>query len=100
MIKTKKNIILATKKEKPSKEVKDTVLTLTKKIISAIGYSDFIVEWIPNKPVNKLLISLISTEEDMNLIKNKLSSAPLLKKHTIILSTAPSFIIDSKLVRE
>lgn len=100
MIKTKKNIILATKKEKPSKEVKDTVLTLTKKILTAVGYTDFIIEWIPGKPINKLLISLIVTDEDINLIKTKLSIAPLLKKHTIILSTAPSFIIDSKLVRE
>jgi hypothetical protein len=100
MIKTKKNIILATKKEKPSKEVKETVLSLTKKILTSAGYDNFIVEWIPDKPINKLLISIVSTDEEIENIKLRFSSAPLLKKHTIVLASVPGFILNNKLVRE
>lgn len=97
---TKKNIILATKKEKPSKDVRDTIVVSVKKIITSSGLTDFLLEWIPGNPVNKLLISIYCTNENIEMIRDKLSSAPLLKKHSILLSKETQLPVKSKLVRE
>ena len=97
---TKKNIILATKKEKPSKDVRDTIVVSVKKIITSSGLTDFLLEWIPGNPVNKLLISIYCTDENIEMIRDKLSSAPLLKKHSILFSKETQLPVKSKLVRE
>jgi hypothetical protein len=82
---TKKSIILSTKKEKPSKDVRDTIIISVKKIITSLGFTDFLLEWIPGVPVNKLLISIYCTDENVEILRDKLSSAPLLKKHSKLL---------------
>lgn len=97
---TKKNIILTTKKEKPSKDVRDTIIVSAKKIITSFGLTDFLLEWIPGNPVNKLLISIYCTNESIEMIREKLSSAPLLRKHCSVVPKDTEIPVRPKLVRE
>jgi hypothetical protein len=96
----KKNIILSTKKEKPSKEIKDTVVVSVKKIITSLGFADFLLEWIPGTPANKLLISVYCTNEDVEMLKDKLSHAPLIRKYSKILSGERKISNKTGLVRQ
>ncbi len=81
----KRIIILKTKKEKPSSEIKDLVMSNLKKILYSFGIVPTLIEWIPEKPINKILLVIkTQNEEEIEYIKHKIQSAPLMKKHVLV----------------